>query len=76
MKTTSEQLKDTILSLTQDVVFVYNGITCCINPWNTSKFELGYDDTVRVYDDIDELMNDEIFDGQSLNDIADNIDIE
>lgn len=76
MKTTSEQLRDTILSLTQDVVFVYNGITCCINPWNASKFELGYGDTVRTYDDIDELMNDKIFAGQSLNDIADKIDVE
>ena len=50
--------------------------TCCINPWSRTKFEVGYNDIVKIYSDIDDLMNDTIFDGRSLSDIADEIEIE
>lgn len=33
-------------------------------------------DIVKIYSDIDDLMNDTIFDGRSLSDIADEIEIE
>lgn len=37
---------------------------------------MGYNDIVKIYSDIDDLMNDTIFDGRSLSDIADEIEIE
>ena len=46
-------LKNLILSLTQDVVFEYDGAVACINPWNDQKFEVGYDNKVKTYDNID-----------------------
>lgn len=68
--------KNLILSLVQDVVFEYDNKTCCINPWSRTKFEVGYNDIVKIYSDIDDLMNDTIFNGRSLSDIADEIEIE
>ena len=84
MKLNSEEIKnlipndydELILSLVQDVVFEYDNKTCCINPWSRTKFEVGYNDIVKIYTDIDDLMNDTIFDGRSLSDIADEIEIE
>ena len=70
MKLNSEEIKNLILSLVQDVVFEYD------NPWSRTKFEVGYNDIVKIYSDIDDLMNDTIFDGRSLSDIADEIEIE
>ena len=72
----TEEIKNLILSLVQDVVFEYDNKTCCINPWSRTKFEVGYNDIVKIYSDIDDLMNDTIFDGRSLSDIADEIEIE
>lgn len=69
-------IKKLILSLLQDVVFEYDNKTCCINPWHEHKFELGYGDFIKDYSDIDELMNDKIFNGKSLCEISNIIDIE
>lgn len=76
MKMSANAIKNLILSLVQDVVFDYGGKTCCINPSSANSFELGYNDDVKLYSDIDDLMNDPIFGGKSLTDIADIIEIE
>lgn len=65
-----------ILSLTQDVTFVYNEKCACINPWNENKFEVGFGDIVKSYTDIDDLMNDPIYDGKTLSQICEKLDIE
>ena len=54
MKLNSEEIKNLILSLVQDVVFEYDNKTCCINPWSRTKFEVGYNDIVKIYSDIDD----------------------
>ena len=76
MKMTAQEIKNLILSLVQDVVFEYNGLSCCINPWSDHKFEVGYGDEAKTYSDIDTLMNDRIFDGRSLSEISNEIEIE
>lgn len=70
-----DELKNLILSLNQDVVFEYAGLQCCINPWNSKKFEVGYGDFVKEYNDIDTLMNDKIFSQKSLSDICSTIEL-
>lgn len=69
-------LKNLILSLTQDVVFEYDGAVACINPWNVHKFEVGYDNKVKTYDNIDNLMDDPFYHGKSLSEIAEELDID
>lgn len=54
----SENLKALILSLTQDIVFEYDGGVACINPWNETRIEVGYDDKMKTYDNIDDVMSD------------------
>ncbi len=67
------ELKNLILSLTQDIVFSYKGKYACINPWNDKKIEVGYGDDVKVYDNIDDVMNDKFYQGKSLIEIAESI---
>lgn len=70
-----DKLKDLILSLTQDVVFDYDGACACINPWNANKIEVGYDGKIKMYDNIDDVMNDHFYHGKSLQEISDQLDI-
>lgn len=72
----ADDLKQLILSLTQDVLFDYQGMSACINPWNIHKFEVGYGDEVKTYTDIDDLMSDKFFNGKSLNEISENLVID
>ncbi len=69
------KLKDLILSLTQDVVFCYNGQDYCINPFNSNKFEVGIENDIMTFNDIDVLMSAKIFQGECLNNIADAIEM-
>ena len=69
-------LKELILSLTQDVVFEYDGAVACINPWNEKKIEVGYDDKMKTYDNIDGVMNDPFYHGKSLQEISEQLNID
>lgn len=68
-----KDLKELILSLSQDVIFIYNNIEYCINPFSKNKFEVATDKNVITYNDIEDLMSAEIFDNKSLNDISNDI---
>lgn len=71
-----KNLKELILSLTQDVVFEYDGAVGCINPWNEAKIEVGYDDNTKTYDNIDDVMNDPFYHGKSLQEISEQLNID
>lgn len=71
-----DELKALILSLNQDVVFEFKGKTACINPFNVNKFEVGYDEEIQTFHDIDTLMNDKFFAGMSLNQISEQIELQ
>ncbi len=66
----ASEIRDKILSFTNDVVLLYNSEEIFINPWNDNKFELGYKDIAKTYNNIDDLLSDKIYDGKSLLDIA------
>lgn len=68
-----DKLRSLILSLVQDVVFSYNNKDYCINPYTKHKFEVGCNDDVILFDNIEKLMAAKIFDGQCLNDISNKI---
>ena len=67
---TIKEITDKILNFTDDVVLSYSSEEIFINPWNESKFELGYKDLCITYTSIEQLLNDKIFEGKSLTDIA------
>ena len=70
---TNKQVKNEILSLTYDIQFGYNGVDGLIMPYSKNSFDVSYKDVDKHYTDIDELMNDKIFDGKSLNEISEEI---
>ena len=76
MKLNATDLKNLILTLVQDIVFHYDGVTGCISPWNATRIDMSYGDFFKKYSDVDSLMSDTIFNGKSLNEIADEIEIE
>ncbi|MEE1397588.1 hypothetical protein [Ruminococcus sp.] len=68
---TKEKIVDAIMSFTNDVLLDYpNHDTIFINPYNVHKFLLSYEDVEKIYTSIDELMEDKIYDGKSLSEIA------
>lgn len=69
-------LRKQILSLTQDITFEYNGKSACINPWAADKFLVGFGDAAKTYTDINDLLNDPFYDGNSLTEICDTLHIE
>lgn len=71
----ANKLKDLILSLTQDIVFDYEGESACINPWSDCKIEVGYGDNVKTYDNIDDVMEDKFYHGKSLSEICENLNL-
>lgn len=72
----SKSLKELIESLIQDITFEYNGKYACINPWNSKKFEVGFGEKIKTYNNIEDVMNDRFYDGKSLNEISNDIDID
>ena len=73
---TKKKLKELILSLTQDVTFLYAGQYACINPWNNKKFEVSYGNIVKTYSNIDDVMQDKIYCGNSLEEICETLVID
>lgn len=47
-----------------------------INPWNETKIEVGYDDKMKTYDNIDDVMNDPMYHGKLLQEISDQLCID
>ena len=70
-----KELEKLILSLSQDVLFDFEGKSACINPWNPQKIEVGYGDMVKTYDCIEDVMEDKFYHGKSLNEICEKLDI-
>ena len=69
----AKDLKNLILSLTCDIQFGYRGYDGAICPFAKDNLFLGYGDSDKYYKNIDDLMNDKIFYGKSLNDISNEI---
>lgn len=68
---TKEKLKEIIMSFTNDVLLDYPGHdTIFINPCSVNKFIFSYADIDKIYNSIDELMEDKIYGGKSLSEIA------
>ena len=68
---TKEKLKEAIMSFTNDVLLDYpDHDMIFINPCSVHKFIFSYDNIDKTYRSINELMEDRIYDGKSLSDIA------
>lgn len=72
----ANDLKSLTDALSQDISFVYNGIECTIIPINRNSISVSYGmDRTKDYASIDAMMTDLFWDGKSLNEIADKIEL-
>ncbi len=68
---TVKEIRNKIMSFTNDVLLDYPGHDAIfINPCSINKFIFSYEDIDKTYSSIDELMEDKIFNGKSLSEIA------
>ena len=73
---TANKIKDRINEICTLFGFEYNGIICGVDPLSPVKFNMWYgEDNIHVAHNIDEVMNVKLFNGKSLNEIYNDIDI-
>ncbi len=70
----AQELRGWILSLAQDIEFEYKGYHGVICPWNAHSFTMAYAGKDKDYTDIEDLMSDKVFNGMSLNQIAEKLE--
>lgn len=68
-------MKNLILSLTQDIEFIYNDVNGSIIPLSHDDISMSYGDKNKNYKSVDSLLSDPFFNGKSLNDIVEKIEI-
>ncbi|WP_027407151.1 hypothetical protein [Anaerovibrio sp. RM50] len=67
---TKERLREVLDDELQDVGFEYGGENHLIIPHGSKRYTVCYGDESKDYTNIDEMMNDKVFYGKSLNEIA------
>lgn len=70
----AQELKDWISSCIQDIEFFYQGRHGAICPFSENDFVAGFDMDSHRYDSVESLMEDKIFNGMSLNQIAEKLE--
>ena len=71
----ANELYDIIDSLTSDIDFEYAGKHGAVCPFSRTAISLSYGDEVHDHTSIADVMDDKIFDGKCLNEIADQIEL-
>ena len=71
-------LKQTISECCNDITFFYNGkssgVTSEVKDY-VPLFQAWHGDSVKMYDDIDDVMRDRFYSGKSLDDLVETINI-
>lgn len=75
MKTMAEKIRDRIDELCTLFGFVYQGRDGHVDPFNHAKYQMLFDGVEWEAHSIDEVMTLPFFDGRSLAEIADEIEI-
>lgn len=73
---TGNDIKNQILETFSAVTFEYHGKKCGIDPFSLKRFCLWFGDEDKYTTSIDETMTTKFFDGKSLDEIADSIQID
>lgn len=75
---TIHTLKQAIKECTNDIIFTFNGkssgITSTVNNY-IPVFQAWYGNDIKEYDNIEDVMNDNFYNGKALADIVDEIEI-
>lgn len=72
---TANELKNQIAKMHSHVLFEYKGKTCGVDPLTEDLFNLWFGNELISAHNIEEVMELDFFDGKSLNDIAEEIEV-
>lgn len=72
---TKKELYDLIDSMAGDIDFEYQGIHGSICPFSRTNISIAYGEAEKTHENIEGAMNDRIYSGKCLNDIAEEIEI-
>ena len=70
---TKKELYEYINTLAGDLDFEYQGIHGAVCPFSRTDIAISYGDTDKTCDDIETALNDKLFNGKSLNEIAEDL---
>lgn len=70
---TIQELRDHLTNLVGHITFYYNGYACGIDPLSRDLYEVWCGDDAFSVGSVDEVLNDELFNGRSLIDIWDDV---
>lgn len=72
---TAEKIKNRISEIASHFTFDYHNKSCGVDPFSENDFDMWCGDKLASAASIDDVMNKKFFDGKSLNEIADKINI-
>ena len=71
----SDKIKNRINEICSHFTFEYNGKPCGVDPYSKNDFDMWCGDSEFCAKSIDEVMDYPLFNGKSLTEIADDIEI-
>lgn len=69
------ELYEMIDSLAGDIEFDYEGIHGAVCPFNRTNIAISYGDEAQSHNCIEDVLNDRMFNGKCLKEIAEKLDI-
>lgn len=72
---TRKELYEYINSLAGDIDFEYGGLHGAVCPFSPEDISISFGHEERTHTSVDDAMNDKLFNGKSLNEIADQLKI-
>ncbi len=71
-----QEIYDYLKKLSCHVLFVYNGKNCGIDPLSHTEFDVWYGEKSGTFTAIDDVFNNPFFDGKTLAEIFNDIELE
>lgn len=66
-------IKQRLSEMCTHILFEYNGKNCGIDPLARNEIDMWYDNSCYTAKSVDDAMNHPLFDGKSLNQVADEV---
>lgn len=73
---TAKEIRDRLNEMVSHITFEYKGKPCGVDPLSQTHYEIWYGDVDMVATSLDEVMTTPFFDGKSLSEIAEEIEID
>lgn len=71
----AEKIKNRISEICSHFTFIYQGKDCGVDPFSHNHFDMWFGDTDKTVNNIDDVMNSPFFDGKSLSEICEDIEV-